>query len=110
MVSPGPTALAPPVRRHQFRTQVVANVPLCREHFRLVLTVPQFPPTEPGQFIQIACRDMDADYATASEMPWDSGQPVQAAGAELLRPLAMLRRPFSLAGRRDTGGGGVELD
>ncbi len=77
--------------RGQFIATVAANQSLCREHFRLVLKLPAFPATQPGQFVQIACSDVDAaghDWATAS---------------------AMLRRPFSLAGRREVAGG-VELD
>jgi len=37
---------------------VAANVPLCREHFRLILLVDRFPATKPGQFIQISCREV----------------------------------------------------
>src|SRR4051812_15721238 len=65
--------------RGQFDATVVENSPLCLEHFRLILRTPAFPETHPGQFVQIACG-----------------------------PNAFLRRPFSLAGRRDVAGG-VEL-
>ncbi len=111
MTPPGLQPLTPRLHRDQFRTEVIENVPLCREHFRLVLGVPRFPPTEPGQFIQIACRDMESDYGAAleTEAEWRPGQPPQVTGEELRRPLALLRRPFSLAGRRDTADG-VELD
>ena len=34
--------------RGQFTATVAANVPLCREHFRLTLRLDHFPPTEPG--------------------------------------------------------------
>ena len=37
--------------RSQFTAIVAANVPLCREHFKLILRLDSFPPTEPGQFI-----------------------------------------------------------
>jgi dihydroorotate dehydrogenase electron transfer subunit len=111
MTPPGLQARTPRLHRDQFRTEVIENVPLCREHFRLVLALAQFPPTEPGQFIQIACRDMEADYGAASktEAEWGMGQPLEVAGEELRGPLALLRRPFSLAGRRDTGNA-VQLD
>lgn len=95
--------------RSQYRTLVAANQPLCREHFRLVLSLPHFPETEPGQFIQIACRDMDVEDWPDSELEWSPGQPAEVRGRELLGPLAMIRRPFSLAGRRNTADG-VELD
>jgi dihydroorotate dehydrogenase electron transfer subunit len=99
-----------PSHRDQFPSRVVANVPLCREHFRLVLRVDaSFPPTEPGQFVQISCRPPDGEYACEREVDWPAGRPPELAGCELDRPLALLRRPFSLAGRRDTAAG-VELD
>jgi dihydroorotate dehydrogenase electron transfer subunit len=66
--------------RGQFDCTVVANNLLCRDHDRLALGTASFPPTQPGQFVQIATG-----------------------------PQTLLRRPFSLAGRRDLAGR-VELD
>jgi dihydroorotate dehydrogenase electron transfer subunit len=93
--------------RSQFSAVVAANVPLCREHYRLELLLPEFPPTEPGQFIQIACRDMDVEdwLDTECEHDWAPGTKPHLLGRELQSPLATLRRPFSLAGRRDTPDG-----
>ena len=99
--------------RNQFIATVAANVLLCTEHYRLVLRLPDFPATQPGQFIQIACRDLDADESReqACEVDWQPGRAVEVCVADLESPMALLRRPFSLAGRRDLGdGGGVELD
>ncbi|MDB5355771.1 MAG: pyrK [Phycisphaerales bacterium] len=96
-------------RRDQFVCTVVANVPLCREHYRLVLGLLDFPATDPGQFIQISCRDLDVEYSPEREVDWQPGRKLDVRGQELMTPLAMLRRPFSLAGRRDTSDG-VELD
>lgn len=96
-------------RRGQFESRVAANVPLCREHYRLVLSLPNFAPTQPGQFVQLACRAMDRDYGAERDWDWpESGGRIDG-GAELRAPLAYLRRPFSLAGRRDTPAG-VELE
>lgn len=95
--------------RGQFEATVTANVPLCREHFRLVLRLQAFPPTQPGQFVQVACRDLGENFNPDQEFDWQPGQPLNAQGMELQSPLAMLRRPFSLAGRRETAGQ-VELD
>lgn len=94
-------------RRGQFVATVAANVNLCSEHYKLVLRVDAFPPTRPGQFIQISCRDLDHDFGAEVELDWRQGMTL--GGDELGSPLAMLRRPFSLAGRRDVPGG-VELD
>ncbi len=93
---------APP--RQQFVFSVISNTPLCRDHFGLWLEAPSFPPTEPGQFVQIACRDLDECYSEERELTWEQGQAAAAEGQELMSPLAMLRRPFSLAGRRTAAG------
>jgi dihydroorotate dehydrogenase electron transfer subunit len=96
--------------RGQFQATVVANVAICREHFRLILRLDAFPATEPGQFVQLSCRDLGSDFNPVHMVDWEPGRSGGAEGAELLSPLAMLRRPFSLAGRRDLNGGGVELE
>lgn len=94
--------------RHQFLATVVSNEPLCREHFRLTLRLPSFPFTAPGQFVQVSCRDASRQAESDGVVEWEPGQVPQFAGAELHHRLALLRRPFSLAGRRDVAGG-VEL-
>ena len=96
--------------RGQFTAVVAANVPVCREHFRLTLRLADFPPTEPGQFVQVACGEpVDAD-AEPRTFEWTPGERLDVADGDLLGRRATLRRPFSLAGRRDMGDGGVELD
>jgi dihydroorotate dehydrogenase electron transfer subunit len=96
--------------RGQFVSTVRENIPLCREHFRLVLSLSAFPPTEPGQFVQISCRDEREVEAVERELEWGPDAPPDVGADDtLLTPGAMLRRPFSLAGRRDTAEG-VELD
>jgi len=110
-----PTPAPPgfPSRRSQFRCRVLHNTRLCREHYRLVLGLPSFPATEPGQFIQVSCRTVeglgDAFLADERELEWSDGLRPLLDKDESYGPLAFLRRPFSLAGRRDTGTG-VELD
>jgi dihydroorotate dehydrogenase electron transfer subunit len=95
--------------RGQYLSTVRANVPLCRDHFRLVLSLPAFPATEPGQFVQVSCRGVGEADVAQRERDWQPDQPLELGKDNLLAPQAMLRRPFSLAGRRDTSGG-VELD
>jgi dihydroorotate dehydrogenase electron transfer subunit len=96
-------------QRAHFTAHVKANASLCREHYRLTLGLDVFPETEPGQFVQLLCRDADAHLSDEIELEWEPGQLPDVRGQELLSPLAMLRRPFSLAGRRDSADG-VELD
>src|SRR3954453_15620179 len=99
----------PTQTRSQFVATVTENISICREHYRLVLGLPEFPQTEPGQFVQLECRDGDRDYEPDREMDWRPGGRLGGEADELTALLALLRRPFSLAGRRDAGAG-VELD
>ena len=96
-------------QRGQFQSKVRANIPLCREHYRLVLGLRSFPSTEPGQFVQLGCRPMDVEYTDERVVDWVEGGRLDVVGRELNGSYAYLRRPFSLAGRRDTPNG-VELD
>ena len=102
--SPQPLGASPP--RHRFDAAVEFNKPLCREHFLLRFrVVSPFPPTEPGQFIQIGCRTPDVaqsfDELLGRDIQWRPGERPQLEQPELSGRLAMLRRPFSLAGRGD---------
>src|SRR2546421_9960186 len=96
------------VSRRQFQATVSRNLPLCRDHFKLVLRVEQFPSTEPGQFIQILCRDSD-DNSPDTEILWDDAHPRHFREPLVAEQTALLRRPFSLAGRHELEGG-AELD
>jgi dihydroorotate dehydrogenase electron transfer subunit len=86
------------------------------------LSLPGFPATSPGHFIQIACRDVEGEDFGAGdiapldsscdlpelaphEFDWQPGQKLDIHDSELRGRVAMIRRPFSLAGRRDLTGG-----
>jgi len=97
------------IHRDQFRALVLENISLCREHYRLVIRLDAFAATQPGMFIQIACRELELAEAAEQERDWTANALPALVTPELLAPLALLRRPFSLAGRRDTSQG-VELD
>jgi len=94
--------------RGQFLAQVVANRPLCRDHYLLTLQLAWFPPTHPGQFVQVACDGVSGE-ASAVEVDWPEGSLPRLSGQEIRKAVPLIRRPFSLAGRRDTARG-VELD
>jgi len=96
------------MHREQVLATVLENRKLCREHYRLVLRVPEFAPTEPGHFVQVACRPMEPVAELAAELQWPEGGRPEVIGGELAGRMALLRRPFSLAGRRQTANG-VEL-
>ncbi len=107
---------APPtLPRSRFDALVVENRALCREHFwlRLRTTGPApFPPTLPGQFIQLGCRPpngtINEEVLLGGEFDWSPATgPSCAHQVEFTQPLAMLRRPFSLAGRADSAEGAL---
>lgn len=99
-------------RRGRYIATVAANVALCREHNRLTLRIARFPPSAPGQFVQVKCRDVDDAPLGAVEervYEWTTQTPEARARAtrhpDLFRPTPILRRPFSIAGRRSTSDG-----
>jgi dihydroorotate dehydrogenase electron transfer subunit len=90
--------------RGVFAGEVVANRRICREHFRLNLKVAGFPPTRPGQFVQVQCRPPDAPVDN-TVTDWPADRPPKLTQAELRDVEPFLRRPISLAGRTDRDGG-----
>lgn len=89
--------------RGQFLASVVANQPLCREHYRLTFRVERFPYSRPGQFVQLSCR-FDQMSEVEHEFDWSPGERIQIEGDEFRGVDAFLRRPFSIAGRREVDG------
>jgi len=87
-------------RRGTFLAEVLSNEALCEEHFLIRLAVPDFPPTRPGQFLQVQCR-LPTEQVLAREIPWPRNRPPRLTQPELADKEPFLRRPFSLAGRRD---------
>lgn len=86
--------------------RVVANVLICRDHYRLTMVVSKFCAAAPGQFLHIAQKTADAeDYRT---FDWDVARPdFRDWTDEVATP--MLRRAYSIADLRVTPAG-VELD
>lgn len=145
-----PPAAQPRIVRGRFLGRVLRNDLLCPEHYYLTLVVRDFPASVPGQFIQLSCtpnddfgreggissrHDATAQRASAGgvdfsadtprELEWRVGGGVELRNdPDLARARAFLRRPFSLAGRRELlpppphaaavvaakGGGETELD
>jgi len=91
--------------RGVFIAQVLGNEPVCEDHFRLTVTAAGFPATQPGQFVQVLCRPDEAP-ASGDSLEWPEGQAPALSQPELVDRQPMLRRPFSIGGRRDDG----ELD
>ncbi len=83
----------------QVIARVVSNTPLCREHYRLTLDAPMLPESAPGQFVQVLCRD-DEHAAGDVELDWTEGEMPDLSDPDFADRRAMLRRPFSIAGRR----------
>ncbi len=94
--------------RGVYLAEVAGNQPLCDEHFLLRLSLEEFPNTFPGQFVQLQCRP-PGEQAGMQEVDWAEGKPPKFTQAELTGKEPLLRRPLSLAGRKDGPDGSVEL-
>lgn len=79
--------------------RVVTNVNICREHYYLELALTSFPPSQAGQFLQLRCADASHSRPSVREWP-ESGFPALSDEA-VADASAYLRRPFSIADRRD---------
>jgi dihydroorotate dehydrogenase electron transfer subunit len=78
--------------------RVVANTRICREHVAIELRMPDFPDSEPGQFLELRCGA--ADEPNPRLIDWATGEfPSLAATPEWETRHAFLRRPFSIADR-----------
>jgi dihydroorotate dehydrogenase electron transfer subunit len=95
-------------RRGVFVAEVLSNRPICREHYRLHLLLEHFPPSRPGQFVQVQCRGLEPP-TSFKLADWPQNRPPQLTQPELTDTEPFLRRPLSLAGRIDRPDGGTEL-
>jgi dihydroorotate dehydrogenase electron transfer subunit len=102
------TALSKSTKRGIFAARVLRNTRLCTEHYRLTLGLDYFPASQPGQFVQVACRPEDEHCGPPGQRDLPAGG--RLCDADLAEPLAFLRRPFSIAGRRDRPDATVEID
>lgn len=102
----------PSRRRGRFVGSVVRNDRICTDHFKLVIRVAGFLPSRPGQFVQIDCgsEQRAAEITEYRVHEWTPGTPLTVSDPDSAAALAYLRRPFSLAGRRDVEGTNTELD
>jgi len=96
-------------RRGVFLAEVLGNERLCEEHYLLRVGLAGFPPSRPGQFVQVQCRQ-PVPHARPRAVEWPEGRPPRLTQEDLVAPEALLRRPFSLAGRRDRAGGRVQVE
>jgi len=99
----------PARRRGVFRARIVANRPLCPDHYLLRMEAPGFPPSRPGQFVNLRCGP-GGDLPGASPVDWPEGAFPPLDQDELAGRRPLLRRPFSLAGRRDAPDGAARLE
>ena len=95
--------------RGTFQASVLSNRQICLDHYLLVLEARGFPPSRPGQFVHIRC-GAGGPVPGAVEADWPAGAMPNLSGEELHSRQPLLRRPFSLGGRRDRDDGAAELD
>ncbi|MGE3181061.1 MAG: hypothetical protein AB7N71_05470 [Phycisphaerae bacterium] len=83
-------------RRRAIRAVVRDTARVCAEHTRLVLAIPDFPASQPGQFVQVICTDVQQ---AGNEVCWNVGQFPQVQNPEMHARHAFLCRPFSIGDR-----------
>jgi len=89
---------------------VVANQPLCRDHYKLVMAAPGFGSAQPGQFVQVQCGQPGGAARIGTSASADLADIVRQGWPPLSGTGLLLRRPFSIAGlRRDDQGCRIEL-
>ncbi len=74
---------------------------VCREHVIVTAESDQLPPSQPGQFLQLQCRDTlatDPSIHAWGPQTWPRLNLLDQTG-----PPILLRRPFSIADRADDG-------
>lgn len=101
-----------PTRRGRFDALVAAQQPLCRDHYRLTVRIASpeaFCASQPGQFVQVLCHGPNPSDLEDRLLTWPTGDVPRFQRRELVEASPFLRRPFSIAGRRQTPNG-TELD
>ncbi len=78
---------------------VLANRALCREHVAIDLRLPKFPPSDPGQFLELLCAAPDENAPLVHE--WREGDFPALDRTDWRDRTPFLRRPFSIADRAD---------
>ncbi|MEW6250249.1 MAG: hypothetical protein AB1716_06360 [Planctomycetota bacterium] len=116
-----PRCDAPP--RCALEARVVACMIICRDHVRIELAVPAFPPSTPGQFLQLLCRDPGGDPGARSTgngpagaigpdtrvHEWPANEFPKVVDPDFLDTQPYLRRPFSIADRWTAQDGSARL-
>jgi dihydroorotate dehydrogenase electron transfer subunit len=123
MPNPAPDRIRPSQfsPRGTFTGTVKENRRIATDHYLLILAMPKFRRSWPGQFVKIDCCD-----PLASDMGFEipprsfewgpqgctgqSGPVACATNPDFIAPLAYLRRPFSLADHRIWPDGYSEID
>lgn len=87
--------------RHAVRCAALAHVVratrICREHIEVELALADFPPSHPGQFLQLLCREGQSSADAIRDWPADGFPSLEHDDMSSRQPY--LRRPFSIADR-----------
>jgi len=80
---------------------VKGNLRICEGHYLLRLLVRGFPATAAGQFVQLQCRSLEPPVSPR-QVEWPADGLPKLRDPDTTGREAFLRRPLSLAGRKDT--------
>lgn len=91
-----------PKRLCAVAARVTRSTMVCREHVSLEFAVNNFPPSSPGQFLELLCTPTEIDEHPP--LAWHDDQPLRLASADWITRQAFVRRPFSIADRVEVAG------
>lgn len=83
-------------------SRVVDVRAICREHVSIEVALSGFPPSHPGQFLQLLCHEERESRTLVHE--WSLGRAPRLSSEEWFGHQAYLRRPFSIADRWEQDG------
>jgi dihydroorotate dehydrogenase electron transfer subunit len=96
-----------PAKVAALSARVVTNERLCREHVLVEVQAERFPPSHPGQFLELLCRALHDPQARL--LSWEPDGRIQLSGPDWGPRQAYLRRPFSIADRWQSEASRVHL-
>ena len=92
----------PPARRAVVVADVVTNGPICHEHHVLTLRMDWLPPSRPGQFVQLQCRELSPQRGYR-EVDWPADGPPRLSQPELAGKEPLRHMEFTSVGKSIAG-------
>ena len=90
------------------KARVLSSLSICREHARIEMLVEDFPPSQPGQFLQVQCHSPNEPEPSLIEWSDEDARP-RLESEDWIEGATYLRRPFSIGDRWEDESGRSHL-